>query len=207
MEPPSFCVPGHSRSTEVRRARDRTATRLSGETSEYWGPAGKMVDREFGAEVSWIGPEERCTAETGADGVARCKGMLAARTSVSCWSPRHGPVPDGQLGPEAVEVFPEGQLVEMAYRRGVPFTVVVKDSSGTGLPGVRIMPVSPGRAYMPRQGTTGLDGSCTFAVEEGLEFDELHVQWRSPQGGSTDATRHRVDTDSGELVVVLDPRR
>jgi hypothetical protein len=161
----------------------------------------------LGALVDWLGAEGLRTVETGADGVALCDGMLAAKTRISCRMPPSRPHPEGQLAPASVELVPEGQLVEMPFRRGVPFTVVVRDPSGAGLAGAKIRLGAPAKACWPVAGTTELDGSCTVTVEAGLEIEEVSVRWQAAADRVVEATRRWVDTESGELVIVLDSSR
>ena len=161
-----------------------------------------------GVAVRWRDEYGWPDAETGTDGIAHCKGMVAGPVWLSArMTPEDAGMLPGQLSPAACEVDSDGPQVEMRFRRGAPFVVTVRDFDGTPVGGASVRLQAPPGGVREVNGTTDDLGACAFTVEPGLTIDSLSVYWTDDEGKRWAATRNRVRTVHGEAIVVLGPRR
>ncbi len=185
-------IPAGSRDVVVRAAAPRRDATV---TVRVLAPDGTPL---AGARVSYQRPppDERVTAETGADGRATLTKLPAAEISVYAFvdAPKLGFV-----HPQQVTVTPAGQEIEMRCREAVRLKGIVVDPEGKPT-SAQVFVRSEGSFH----GLTGTDGRFEILVPKEMESADLWA-FRPGKDGVTQqgSLKHRLA--DGEARIVLKP--
>ena len=135
--------------------------------------------------VSLIKPGAQSYPTTDENGEYTAEGLLAEETTISVFAPgvapgQPSPVPEGAVLPDPVKLVPDGQVVTMQLRKGVPFTGVVFKVDGQ--PAEKAMVTIQTADFVATNGTTDASGRFKVWVTPGQKLMMAHAMLMGPNG-------------------------
>lgn len=178
-------------------AKDRTLT------VRVQDPEGRPI---AGVELHFRGVGSWAKAQTDSAGNARCEGMVADLVSVYATAHPAEVSAKDLVPPEQLVVLPEGQTVEIRYRRGIVVQGIVKGADGRPASGAKVSIGGTGSTEVhPRASVADAEGRFRIACMPELRLGEVKAFWTSPEGVFHLVERSNVLAGPGPLELVVRP--
>lgn len=199
-------VPGQRRPTDPSRANMDERTPFRGRKMGIASPTQGLEIRTVAVEndrritiravdlegrplkgllVSLLKPGERTWPVTNEKGEFTAEGLFAEEITISVMSPglppgQPSPIPEGTILPAPVKVVPEGQVITMSLRKGVPFTGRVFDQDGA--PAAKASVMIQTVDFIVANGTTDSSGRFKVWIAPDQKLMMAHAMLVGPTG-------------------------